>query len=99
MGGGARSALWRQLKADICQIPWRVPQVTEAVAQTIRFTQRIELQPDLAKLYDEQYALYRRVYPSYSHSIGNCSCAKLNIPKSNRQQNRESQNFEFSLST
>jgi sugar (pentulose or hexulose) kinase len=50
VGGGARSALWRQLKADICQIPWRVPQVTEAVAQTIRFTQRIELQPDLAKL-------------------------------------------------
>jgi xylulokinase len=30
VGGGARSGLWLQLKADICQIPLRVPQVTEA---------------------------------------------------------------------
>jgi len=30
VGGGARSPLWLQLKADICRIPLRVPQVTEA---------------------------------------------------------------------
>ena len=30
VGGGARSPLWLQLKADICNIPLRVPQVTEA---------------------------------------------------------------------
>jgi xylulokinase len=30
VGGGARSGLWLQLKADICQIRLRVPQVTEA---------------------------------------------------------------------
>ena len=30
VGGGAKSALWLQLKADICNIPLRVPQVTEA---------------------------------------------------------------------
>lgn len=30
VGGGARSPLWLQLKADICQVPLRVPQVTEA---------------------------------------------------------------------
>jgi xylulokinase len=30
VGGGARSSLWLQMKADICQIPLRVPQVTEA---------------------------------------------------------------------
>ncbi len=30
VGGGARSPLWMQLKADICRIPLRVPQVTEA---------------------------------------------------------------------
>jgi xylulokinase len=29
-GGGARSPLWLQLKADICQVPLRVPHVTEA---------------------------------------------------------------------
>ena len=30
VGGGARSSLWLQLKADICQAPLRVPYVTEA---------------------------------------------------------------------
>jgi len=30
VGGGARSALWLQLKADICKIPLRVPKITEA---------------------------------------------------------------------
>jgi len=30
VGGGARSDLWLQLKADICEISLRVPQVTEA---------------------------------------------------------------------
>jgi xylulokinase len=30
VGGGARSPIWLQLKADICNIPLRVPQVTEA---------------------------------------------------------------------
>ena len=30
VGGGARSDLWLQLKADICNISLRVPQVTEA---------------------------------------------------------------------
>lgn len=30
VGGGARSPLWLRLKADICQTPLRVPQVTDA---------------------------------------------------------------------
>ncbi|MFC1976294.1 FGGY-family carbohydrate kinase [Chloroflexota bacterium] len=30
VGGGAKSVLWLQLKADICQVPLRIPQVTEA---------------------------------------------------------------------
>lgn len=30
VGGGARSPLWLQLKADICDIPLRVPEVTDA---------------------------------------------------------------------
>jgi len=30
VGGGARSKLWLRLKADICRVPLRVPQVTEA---------------------------------------------------------------------
>jgi len=30
VGGGARSDIWLQLKADICETPLRVPRVTEA---------------------------------------------------------------------
>ena len=30
VGGGARSDLWLQLKADVCGVPLRVPEVTEA---------------------------------------------------------------------
>ena len=30
VGGGAAAALWRQLKADICRVPLRIPHVTEA---------------------------------------------------------------------
>jgi len=30
VGGGARSELWLQLKADVCRTPLRVPRVTEA---------------------------------------------------------------------
>ncbi len=30
VGGGARSALWLQLKADICNVPLRIPSVTDA---------------------------------------------------------------------
>jgi len=30
VGGGAKSALWLQLKADICGVPLKVPRVTEA---------------------------------------------------------------------
>jgi xylulokinase len=30
VGGGARSPLWLQLKADVCRAPLRVPRVTEA---------------------------------------------------------------------
>jgi xylulokinase len=86
VGGGARSPLWCQLKADICRTPLRVPRVTEAaclgaavlagvgtevytdlreaVAYTVRFTERIEPQSEQATLYDKRYALYTQVYPA-----------------------------------
>jgi xylulokinase len=86
VGGGAKSALWLQLKADICQVPLRIPQVTEAaclgaallagvaagvypdlataVAQTVHMQRRIEPKTDSVVAYDEQYQLYRQVYPT-----------------------------------
>jgi xylulokinase len=85
VGGGARSNLWLQLKADICNIPLRVPMVTDAaclgaallagvgvgayrnlataVAQAVRWRERIVPSSERAEAYEAQYARYRRVYP------------------------------------
>ncbi len=32
LGGGARSALWMQMKADVCERPFRIPDCTEAAS-------------------------------------------------------------------
>jgi xylulokinase len=80
VGGGARSPLWLRLKADICQVPLRVPQVTElagtaaglypdlssAVRQTVQFTQRIEPHPENVAAYDKRFQQYQQVYPTLS---------------------------------
>ncbi|WP_298982538.1 FGGY-family carbohydrate kinase [Caldilinea sp.] len=85
VGGGARSALWLQIKADVCRIPLRVPAVTDAaclgaallagvgagvypdftaaVAQTVRWRERIQPSAAWTEAYEAQYARYRRLYP------------------------------------
>ena len=50
MGGGARSPLWLQLKADICKLPLRVPKITEAAclgAAMLALVAR-DIYPDMA---------------------------------------------------
>ena len=49
-GGGARSDLWLQLKADICGIPLRVPEVTDAACLGAMLLAGVGAQifPDLA---------------------------------------------------
>lgn len=86
VGGGARSPLWLKLKADICGLPIRVPQVTEAaclgaallagtaagvypdlrtaVSRTVRIVKTMEPDPESARLYEDQYKLFRDVYPA-----------------------------------
>jgi xylulokinase len=65
VGGGARSRLWLQLKADICQVPLRVPQVTEAACLGAALLAGVAagVYPDLATAVDRTVHLERRVEP------------------------------------
>ncbi|MCL5074494.1 MAG: xylulokinase [Chloroflexi bacterium] len=84
-GGGARSALWQQILADILGAELATvnvtegaaygaallagvgagvwPNVEEACQYTIRITSHIEPIPEHNACYEEQYALYRSLYP------------------------------------
>ncbi len=88
IGGGAKSKLWLQLKADITGIPVVVPRITEAAGfgaallagvgaglyasagaaaeQFLQLTDEYLPDPQRQKLYEEQYRLYRQVYPAVS---------------------------------
>jgi xylulokinase len=65
VGGGARSPLWLQLKADICQIPLRVPRVTEAacLGAALLAGAGAGTYPDLATAVARTVRLDRRVEP------------------------------------
>jgi xylulokinase len=85
-GGGARSAFWRQLQADIYGLPgvsintseggalgvailagvgtgiW--DSVPQACAAIIKETERLEPDPDQARLYAKAHRAYRKLYPT-----------------------------------
>jgi len=65
VGGGARSPLWLQLKADICQVPLRVPQVTEAacLGAALLAGVGIGVYPDVETAAAQTVHLERRVEP------------------------------------
>ena len=50
VGGGARSQLWLQLKADICQVPLCIPAATEAacLGAALLASVGVGIYPDLA---------------------------------------------------
>ena len=86
IGGGAKSELWLQLKADISGIPVATPEVTEAagmgaailggvaagifsdttkVINTLLKIKKVyKPNPDNKALFDERYALYKKLYPA-----------------------------------
>src|SRR5208283_3783724 len=83
-GGGARSALWRQIQADIYGHAVEIvaaeegaaygaailagvgagmwKSVDEACAAVVRVATTVEPRPDVARIMNENYAAYRRVY-------------------------------------
>lgn len=65
VGGGARSPLWLQLKADICQVPLRVPQVTEAACLGAALLAGVATgtYPDVATAVAQTVHLQRRIEP------------------------------------
>jgi xylulokinase len=85
-GGGARSALWRQIQADVYGHPVQVLQaeegaaygaallagvgagvwssVDEACEASVRVDHEVQPHPATQALMDQQYAVYRRVYPA-----------------------------------
>jgi xylulokinase len=65
VGGGARSPLWLQLKADICQVPLRVPAVTEAACLGAALLAGVaaELYPDMAAAAAQTVHLQQRIEP------------------------------------
>ena len=85
-GGGARSALWRQIQADVYNRSVEIiaaeegaafgaailagvgaglwPGVDEACDQVIRVIENVACQPRVAKLMNERYRDYQRLYPA-----------------------------------
>ena len=65
VGGGARSPLWLQLKADICGVPLRVPQVTDAACLGAALLAGVGVgaYPDLRSAVAQTVHLERRIEP------------------------------------
>jgi xylulokinase len=65
VGGGAKSPLWLQLKADICRVPLRVPQVTEAACLGAAILAGVAagVYPDFTTAVKNAVRLKRRVKP------------------------------------
>jgi xylulokinase len=65
VGGGARSRMWLQMKADICQIRLRVPQITEAACLGAAMLAAVgaRLSPDIASCVDHAVRFDRTIVP------------------------------------
>jgi xylulokinase len=65
VGGGARSPLWLQLKADICRVPLRVPHVTDAACLGAALLAGVGagVYPDLRSAVAQTVHLERRIEP------------------------------------
>jgi xylulokinase len=65
VGGGARSPLWLQLKADICQVPLRVPRLTEAacLGAALLAGTAAGVYPDLFQAVSQTVSLQKRIEP------------------------------------
>src|SRR5215831_360963 len=94
-GGGARSALWRQIQADVYGHEVEVvaaeegaaygaallagvgsgiwSSVDDACAAVVRVGQRTAVEPGTQRVLNQQYSVYRRLYPALRSVIPNAS--------------------------
>ena len=85
-GGGARSALWRQIQADVYNHAVELAEaeegaaygaallagvgagvwsdVDEACAQVVRVSERVEPDPEAARVLESRYRVYQAIYPA-----------------------------------
>jgi len=65
VGGGARSEMWLQMKADICRVRLRVPQITEAACLGAALLAAVgaRMEPDIASSVDHAVRCERIVEP------------------------------------
>lgn len=65
VGGGARSQVWLQMKADICQVRLRVPQITEAacLGAAVLAAVGAGTEPDIASCVDHAVRCDRTIEP------------------------------------
>jgi len=65
VGGGARNRMWLQMKADVCQIRLRVPQITEAACLGAAMLAAVgaRISPDIASCVDSAVHFDRTIVP------------------------------------
>ena len=92
VGGGAKTPLWPQIVSDVTGLPQDLPQKTIGAAYGtamlaagdrgtwVRIAQTVTPDPDHRSTYDEQYRIFRELYPAtkaQAHAL-----AELQSPKS-----------------
>lgn len=72
VGGGAKSGLWLQLKADICKTPLRIPKVTEAacLGAAILASVAVGIYPNVHSAVKQSVKLKERIKPDLQNSAG-----------------------------
>jgi xylulokinase len=70
VGGGARSEIWLQMKADICQVRLRVPQITEAacLGAAILAAVGARTERDIASCVDHAVRCDRTIEPRWEQA-------------------------------
>jgi len=98
-GGGARSALWRQIQADVYHHAVQIVEaeegaaygaallagvgarvwssVDEACERCVRVAREVAPDPVAAKVMEQQYQTYRRIYPALRAIRGNASSSAV----------------------
>jgi xylulokinase len=71
VGGGAKSGMWLQMKADICKTPLRVPKITEAacLGAAILASVAAGADPDLSSAVERAVHIKQRVEPARKDSV------------------------------
>lgn len=79
VGGGARSRMWLQMKADICQIRLRLPQITEAacLGAAILAAVGARIHPDIASCVDQAVHFEGTMAPEQERACRYDRCYRL----------------------